>query len=115
MADLLTAQHVESKITTIFLRWITQREVQKTKFLKSRSVKWLGLKMLTMMVTSLWMSVISKNDFEHWTEEVKGLRRIKAKINDELLSLNIKTEIDLTAGGESSQAREFNLTAVREE
>ena len=45
---------------------------------------------------SMDVSVISKNDHDHWTEKVKELRRTKAKINDELLSLNIKTEIDLT-------------------
>ena len=59
---------------------------------------------------SMDVSVISKNDHEHWTEEVKGLRRTKAKINDELLSLNIKTEIDLTPRCEGSQTREFDLT-----
>ena len=42
------------------------------------------------------VSVISKNDHDHWTEKVQELRRTRAKINDELLSLNIKTEIDLT-------------------
>ena len=42
------------------------------------------------------VSVISKGDHEHWAEKVQELRRTKAKINDELLSLNIKTEIDLT-------------------
>ena len=42
------------------------------------------------------VSVISKGDHDHWTEKVQELRRTKAKINDELLSLNIKTEIDLT-------------------
>ena len=45
---------------------------------------------------SMDVSVISKGDHDHWTEKVQELRRTKAKNNDELLSLNIKTEIDLS-------------------
>ena len=44
---------------------------------------------------SMDVSVISRNDHDHWTEKLQELKRTKAKLNDDLLSLNIKTEIDL--------------------
>jgi len=99
VTDLLTdLNHVESKITTI-QRWITQREVRSKdevlekqrnrKVARAENADYDGY-------ISMDVSVIGKNDHEHWTEKVKVLKRNKAKINDELLSLNIKTEIDLT-------------------
>ena len=41
------------------------------------------------------VSVISKGDHDHWNEEVQKLKKHKAKINDMLLELNIKTVFDL--------------------
>ena len=99
VTDLLTdLNHVESKITTI-QRWITQREVRsKDEVLeKQRSRKMARAENADYDgYISMDVSVISKGDHDHWTEKVQELRRTKAKINDELLSLNIKTEIDLT-------------------
>ena len=40
------------------------------------------------------VSVISKEDRDHWEDKVKELRR-KASINDQLLELNIRTDIEL--------------------
>ena len=41
------------------------------------------------------VSVISKEDRDHWEDKVKELRRRKATINDQLLELNIRTDIEL--------------------
>ena len=41
------------------------------------------------------VSVISKEDRDHWEDKVKELRRRKASINDQLLELNIRTDIEL--------------------
>ena len=99
VTDLLTdLNHVESKITTI-QRWILQRDVRsKDEVLeKQRSRKVARAENADYDgYISMDVSVISKGDHDHWTEKVQELRRTKARINDELLSLNIKTEIDLT-------------------
>ena len=99
VTDLLTdLNHVESKMTTI-QRWILQRDVRSKdevlekqrnrKVARAENADYDGY-------ISMDVSVIGKDDHDHWTEKVQELRRTKAKINDELLSLNIKTEIDLT-------------------
>ena len=41
------------------------------------------------------VSVISKEDRDHWEDKVKELLRRKASINDQLLELNIRTDIEL--------------------
>ena len=41
------------------------------------------------------VSVIGKEDRDHWENKVKELRRKKATINDQLLELNIRTDIEL--------------------
>ena len=41
------------------------------------------------------VSVIGKEDRDHWENKVKELRRRKASINDQLLELNIRTDIEL--------------------
>ena len=100
VTDLLTdLNHVESKITTI-QRWILQRDVRSKdevlekqrnrKVARAENADYDGY-------ISMDVSVISKGDHDHWAEKVQELRRTKARINDELLSLNIKTEIDLTS------------------
>ena len=99
VTDLLTdLNHVESKMTTI-QRWILQREVRSKdevlekqrnrKVARAENADYDGY-------ISMDVSVIGKADHDHWTEKVQELRRTKARINDELLSLNIKTEIALT-------------------
>ena len=99
VTDLLTdLNHVESKMTTI-QRWILQRDVRsKDEVLeKQRSRKVARAENADYDgYISMDVSVISKGDHDHWAEKVQELRRTKARINDELLSLNIKTEIDLT-------------------
>ena len=94
LADL---NQIESQITTI-QRWILQREVrQKDEVLeKQRNRKVARAENADFDgYISMDVSVISRNDHDHWTEKLQELKRTKAKLNDDLLSLNIKTEIDL--------------------
>ena len=52
------------------------------------------------------VSVISIGEHNHWTDKVQELRRNKASINDQLLELNIRTEILLSSQVESVLRKE---------
>ena len=52
------------------------------------------------------VSVISTGEHNHWTDKVQELRRNKASINDQLLELNIRTEILLSSQVESVLRKE---------
>tara|TARA_Y100000310_G_scaffold215716_1_gene216651 strand:- start:914 stop:1483 length:570 start_codon:yes stop_codon:yes gene_type:complete len=99
VSDLLTElAQVESMITTI-QRWVLRTEIRpKDEVLeKKRSRRMAQVERADYDgYVTMDVSVIGKGDHDHWTEKVQELRRTKASINDQLLELNIRTEIELS-------------------
>ena len=98
ISDLLVDMaELDSTITTV-QRFILQRQVRsKDEVLeKKRNRKMARVENADYDgYIEMDVSVISKGDHDHWTEEVQKLKKHKAKINDMLLELNIKTVFDL--------------------
>jgi hypothetical protein len=98
VTDLLgELAQVESMMTTI-QRWILRQTVRSTDEVleKKRSRRMTQAERVDYDgYISMDVSVIGKGDHDHWTEKVQELRRTKASINDQLLELNIKTQIEL--------------------
>lgn len=109
VSDKLTElAQFDSMITTI-QRWILQRPTREQDEIleKKRDRKLIRLNNPEYDgYSNMDVSVISIGEHNHWTDKVQELRRNKASINDQLLELNIRTEILLSSQVESVLRKE---------
>jgi len=109
VSELLTElAEIDSKIITI-QRWIVQKPIRQQDgiLVKKRTRKVAQIERADYDgYEEMDVSVIGKGDREHWEGIVKELRRKKASINDRLLELNIKTEIELSSQVEAVLRKE---------